>query len=131
MLKELGVYKLVLPSIPSVLDAWTTSFGFMRTTESERLWFLGYTFLDFQDTIMCHKQLLEESPMEPSLLAGILILTVQNKANQSRPHEFLWLMAESCFFSFHMFQVMCMMLVMTPVRIEKIGMTQKGLLPSL
>ncbi|KAK4804300.1 hypothetical protein SAY86_004117 [Trapa natans] len=59
-LKELGIYQLVLPSIPDVLGTWTTSFGFIKMTESERLQFLNYTFLDFQDTIMCHKELLKE-----------------------------------------------------------------------
>ncbi|XP_031375624.1 increased DNA methylation 1-like [Punica granatum] len=58
-LKELGVYKLVLPATPSVLDTWTTSFGFTKMIDSERLQFLGHTFLNFQDTVMCHKRLLE------------------------------------------------------------------------
>ncbi|KAK2988767.1 LOW QUALITY PROTEIN: hypothetical protein RJ640_025926, partial [Escallonia rubra] len=56
-LMELGVERLVLPAIPSVLHTWTTSFGFSKMTESERLNFLAYTFLDFQGTIMCQKHL--------------------------------------------------------------------------
>ncbi|MCL7049957.1 hypothetical protein MKW94_005870 [Papaver nudicaule] len=54
-LKELEVEKLVLPAVPQVLHTWTTSFGFSKMTSSERLEFLQYTFLDFQDTTMCQK----------------------------------------------------------------------------
>lgn len=64
---ELGVERLVLPAVPSVLNTWTSSFGFSQMTASERLQFLDYTFLDFQDTIMCQKQLkvpsAESSPL--------------------------------------------------------------------
>ncbi|XP_074303111.1 uncharacterized protein LOC141637527 isoform X1 [Silene latifolia] len=56
-LLNLGVQKLVLPAAASVLNAWTTSFGFLPITESDRSGFLGYTFLDFQDAIMCQKPL--------------------------------------------------------------------------
>ncbi|XP_010089655.2 uncharacterized protein LOC21386349 [Morus notabilis] len=56
-LMGLGVERLILPAIPSVLNTWTTSFGFSQMTASERLQFLDYTFLDFQDTIMCQKRL--------------------------------------------------------------------------
>ncbi|KAK3003813.1 hypothetical protein RJ639_018957, partial [Escallonia herrerae] len=58
-LMELGVERLVLPAIPSVLHTWTTSFGFSKMRESERLNFLAYTFLDFQGTIMCQKHLMK------------------------------------------------------------------------
>ncbi|KAF9591349.1 hypothetical protein IFM89_003972 [Coptis chinensis] len=54
-LTEFGVERLLLPAIPQVLHAWTTSFGFSQMTNSERLKFLQYTFLDFQDTTMCQK----------------------------------------------------------------------------
>ncbi|KAL5748109.1 hypothetical protein ACOSQ2_025406 [Xanthoceras sorbifolium] len=60
-LMELGVQRLMLPAIPSVLNTWTTSFGFSRMTHPERLNFLDLTFLDFQGTIMCQK-LLSNSP---------------------------------------------------------------------
>ncbi|XP_062017155.1 uncharacterized protein LOC133733544 [Rosa rugosa] len=70
MLMDLGVERLVLPAVPSVLNTWTTAFGFSRMTESERLQFLDHTFLDFQDTIMCQKLLMKISPAEPSLLKG-------------------------------------------------------------
>ncbi|KAF5177783.1 Increased dna methylation [Thalictrum thalictroides] len=56
-LAGLGVERLFLPAIPQVLHAWTTSFGFTKITKSERLKYLEYTFLDFQDTTMCHKVL--------------------------------------------------------------------------
>ncbi|XP_071716162.1 uncharacterized protein [Rutidosis leptorrhynchoides] len=55
---ELGVERLVLPAASSVLRTWTTSFGFSIMTESEKLNLLGYTFLDFQGTIMCQKLLM-------------------------------------------------------------------------
>lgn len=72
MLMDLGVERLVLPAVPSVLNTWTTAFGFSRMTKSERLQFLDHTFLDFQDTIMCQKLLMKISAAEPSLLIGIL-----------------------------------------------------------
>ncbi|KAH6814513.1 hypothetical protein C2S51_023531 [Perilla frutescens var. frutescens] len=56
-LGELGVERLVLPAIPSVLNTWITSFGFSKMSESERLNFLAYTFLDFQGTVFCQKLL--------------------------------------------------------------------------
>ncbi|KAJ8437944.1 hypothetical protein Cgig2_031460 [Carnegiea gigantea] len=56
-LRELGVERLVLPAAASVLNTWTTSFGFSPMTQPERSEFLGYTFLDFQDSIMCQKLL--------------------------------------------------------------------------
>lgn len=56
-LAELGVERLVLPAIPSVLDTWINSFGFSKMDESERLNFLVYTFLDFQGTVFCEKLL--------------------------------------------------------------------------
>ncbi|KAL6555494.1 hypothetical protein OROHE_007166 [Orobanche hederae] len=54
---ELGVERLVLPAVPSVLNTWTTSFGFSTMDESERFKFLDYTFLDFQGTVFCQKAL--------------------------------------------------------------------------
>ncbi|KAF9596435.1 hypothetical protein IFM89_011264 [Coptis chinensis] len=60
-LAELGVEKLVLPAVPQTLHAWTTSFGFSKMTSSERLTFLDYTFLDFQDMTMCQK-ILRKAP---------------------------------------------------------------------
>ncbi|KAK9734671.1 hypothetical protein RND81_04G156100 [Saponaria officinalis] len=56
-LRNLGVRKLVLPAAAGVLSTWTNSFGFSIVKESDRSEFLGYTFLDFQDTTMCQKTL--------------------------------------------------------------------------
>ncbi|GJW12449.1 agenet domain-containing protein [Tanacetum coccineum] len=56
-LRELGVERLVLPAVSSVLHTWTRSFGFSVMTDSEKLRFLGSTFLDFQGTKMCSKLL--------------------------------------------------------------------------
>ncbi|KAI3514050.1 hypothetical protein L1887_12366 [Cichorium endivia] len=69
-LVELGVERLVLPAVPSVVDTWTTSFGFSIMTDLEKLEFLGYTFLDFQGTQMCQKRLLSA---ESSISRGINI----------------------------------------------------------
>lgn len=69
-LAELGVERLVLPAIPSVLNAWITSFGFSKMDESERLNFLAYTFLDFQGTVFCQKMLKIDLSMVLSLPAG-------------------------------------------------------------
>lgn len=73
-LRELGVQRLVLPAVSSVLNAWTTAFGFSKMTDSERLDFLNYTFLDFQETIMCQKFLLKNNVV-PSSLTGNLNLS--------------------------------------------------------
>ncbi|KAK7351585.1 hypothetical protein VNO77_11147 [Canavalia gladiata] len=56
-LSYLGVERVVLPSSHYVIDTWRNSFGFERMTNSDKSLFLDYTFLDFQDTIMCHKPL--------------------------------------------------------------------------
>ncbi|XP_027337474.1 uncharacterized protein LOC113851199 [Abrus precatorius] len=62
-LMQLGVERLVLPAIPSVLETCTRSFGFAKMTSFERSRFLDYTFLDFQGTIMCQKLLMKiQSP---------------------------------------------------------------------
>ncbi|KAI3984479.1 hypothetical protein MKX01_000142 [Papaver californicum] len=67
-LRELEVERLILPAVPQVLQTWTTSFGFSNMPDSERLEFLQYTFLDFQDTIMCQKILRMLSPeAEPTM----------------------------------------------------------------
>lgn len=70
-LRGMGVQRLVLPAVPSVLNAWTTSFGFSKMTDSERSEFLNYTFLDFQETVMCQKFLLKNTVV-PSSLSGNL-----------------------------------------------------------
>ncbi|KAG2669946.1 hypothetical protein I3760_14G059900 [Carya illinoinensis] len=64
-LMELEVERLLLPAIPSVLNTWTTSFGFTKMTDVERFQFLDSTFLDFPDTIMCQK-LLRKNPLTDS-----------------------------------------------------------------
>ncbi|TKY47169.1 Increased DNA methylation 1 [Spatholobus suberectus] len=66
-LMQLGVERLVLPAVPSVLETWTGSFGFAKMTNFERSQFLDYTFLDFQGTIMCQK-LLMKIPSPDSVL---------------------------------------------------------------
>nr|XP_043635253.1 uncharacterized protein LOC122606467 [Erigeron canadensis] len=68
----LGVERLVLPSSSSVLRTWTKSFGFSIMSESEKLNFLGYTFLNFQGTTMCRKLLItgQSSMISPSKSIG-------------------------------------------------------------
>ncbi|XP_027090268.1 uncharacterized protein LOC113780994 [Coffea eugenioides] len=68
---ELGVQRLVLPAVPSVLSTWETSFGFSRMTESERLNFLDCTFLDFQGSHMCQKLLKNTQCTELIQLTGV------------------------------------------------------------
>ena len=58
---EFGVERLTLPAAPSVVDTWVTSFGFSNMTDSERLRFLDYTLVDFQDAVM-HQKLLMKIP---------------------------------------------------------------------
>ncbi|XP_074295012.1 increased DNA methylation 1-like [Silene latifolia] len=88
-LLNLGVEKLVLPASPSVLNTWTT-FGFTPITESDRLDFLGFTFLDFHDTIMC-KKLLRKRPTprthRSSNMKIILHKPTQNIEGSSINHE--------------------------------------------
>ncbi|TKY68421.1 Increased DNA methylation 1 [Spatholobus suberectus] len=72
-LMQLGVERLVLPAVPSVLETWTGSFGFAKMTNFERSQFLDYTFLDFQDTTMCQKLLMKI----PSPDSGLLIADFQ------------------------------------------------------
>nr|KYP47528.1 Chromodomain-helicase-DNA-binding protein Mi-2 isogeny [Cajanus cajan] len=67
-LTQLGVERLVLPAVPSVLETWTGSFGFAKMTNFERSQFLDYTFLDFQGTIMCQKLLTNIPPRDLVLL---------------------------------------------------------------
>lgn len=61
---------MVLPAVSSVLNTWTTSFGFKKMTDSERLQYLGYTFLDFQGTVMCQKRLIDITLAESNLPGG-------------------------------------------------------------
>ncbi|KAL3649142.1 hypothetical protein CASFOL_005545 [Castilleja foliolosa] len=70
-LSELGVERLVLPAVSGVLHTWTTAFGFSVVNETERLKFLDYTFLDFQGTVFCQKNLTNNpSSVASSLLTG-------------------------------------------------------------
>ncbi|KAF3771809.1 Increased DNA methylation 1 [Nymphaea thermarum] len=57
MLSALGVERLILPAASQLKDTWIRSFGFMQLTSEEKFQLLGFTFLDFQDTIMCQKLL--------------------------------------------------------------------------
>ncbi|KAJ4971458.1 hypothetical protein NE237_004557 [Protea cynaroides] len=81
-LMELGVERLLLPAVPQVLHAWTTSFGFSKMTDSERLKFLEYTFLDFPDTSMCQKLLVEKPAAKLTASRGNHI-KLGGKYNQS------------------------------------------------
>ncbi|XP_022732178.1 uncharacterized protein LOC111286463 [Durio zibethinus] len=69
-LMELGVQRLILPAVSSVLHTWTASFGFSKMMPSERLQFVDYTFLDFQGAIMCQKLLLKRPLVESNLSIG-------------------------------------------------------------
>ncbi|MCL7040544.1 hypothetical protein MKW94_023991 [Papaver nudicaule] len=71
-LRQLEVERVILPAIPQVLHTWTTSFGFSKMTNSERLEFLHYTFLDFQDARMCQKMLRMLSPVSAKPTAKVL-----------------------------------------------------------
>uniref|UniRef100_A0A9I9EKT2 PHD finger transcription factor n=1 Tax=Cucumis melo TaxID=3656 RepID=A0A9I9EKT2_CUCME len=79
-LRGMGVQRLVLPAVPSVLNAWTTSFGFSKMTDSERSEFLNYTFLDFQETVMCQKFLLKNTVV-PSSLSDLYLTILAGKSD--------------------------------------------------
>ncbi|XP_076947752.1 uncharacterized protein LOC143619791 [Bidens hawaiensis] len=74
-LVELGVERLILPAVPSVLQTWTSSFGFSVMTEAQKLDYLGYTFLDFQGTHMCQK------------LLGNAQLSAESSISKGNAHE--------------------------------------------
>jgi N-acetylglutamate synthase-like GNAT family acetyltransferase len=57
-LMNLGVERLMLPAVPSVLDTWINGFGFSKLTDAEKMQYLDHTFLDFPGTIKCQKVLL-------------------------------------------------------------------------
>lgn len=76
-LMALGVERLILAAAPAVLNTWTTSFGFEKMTNSERLQLLDYAFLDFQDTIMCQK-LLRKNPAAESVDQGLEEIVVSH-----------------------------------------------------
>ena len=66
-LMEFGIERLVLPSAQSTVNTWTSnSIGFSKMSEAERSQFAAHhDFLDFKDTVICHKQLLKQ-PIESS-----------------------------------------------------------------
>ncbi|PKI72230.1 hypothetical protein CRG98_007367 [Punica granatum] len=71
-LKELGVERIVLPAVPSALNTWTGSFGFTKMTDLEKLHFVNHTFLNFQDTTVCQKRLLDGLSGESRVSSGLL-----------------------------------------------------------
>ncbi|KAG9158155.1 hypothetical protein Leryth_000304 [Lithospermum erythrorhizon] len=77
-LMQLGVERLVLPSVETALDTWTTSFGFSKMTVSDRLKFLSYTFLNFPGAIMCQKLLQENVSLTSSSKKGSETITFSN-----------------------------------------------------
>ncbi|KAH9661934.1 PHD-type domain-containing protein [Citrus sinensis] len=79
-LMELGVEKLILPAIPTVLKTWTTSFGFKRMTAPERVQLVDYTFLNFPDTTMCLKLLQPSAELKISRgMFGVLAVQHEGK----------------------------------------------------
>lgn len=62
VLVSIGVEKFVLPAVPQLLETWTTSFGFAKMSNAERMNILKYSVLNFQDTTMCQKTLKIPSP---------------------------------------------------------------------
>ncbi|XP_047308562.1 uncharacterized protein LOC124912047 [Impatiens glandulifera] len=67
MLIKLGIQRIVLPAVSSVVNTWKNAFGFSEMTKWEKLMFLNHTFLDFQGTIMCQKMLRNESLLQIQL----------------------------------------------------------------
>lgn len=63
--------QIALPAVPSALNTWTGSFGFTEMTESERLQLADCIFLNFPDTIMCQKQLVDVPPIKSTISSGI------------------------------------------------------------
>jgi hypothetical protein len=66
MLAALGVNRLVLPSVPELLQTWTgPSFGFKPMTHSDKLDMVEHTILCFQGTTMCQKFLQPPNSLDP------------------------------------------------------------------
>ncbi|XP_020579575.1 uncharacterized protein LOC110024132 [Phalaenopsis equestris] len=57
LLVSVGVERFLLPAVPQLLETWTSSFGFEKMSNTDRLKLLDYTVLNFQDTTMCQKVL--------------------------------------------------------------------------
>lgn len=56
-LVELGVERLILPASHHVVETWINSFGFSVMKDSEKLGLKNFVFLNFPETVMCHKLL--------------------------------------------------------------------------
>ncbi|PKA60272.1 chromodomain-helicase-DNA-binding protein 4 [Apostasia shenzhenica] len=89
LLLSLGVERLLLPAVPQLLETWTTSFGFSKMNNSDRLKFLDYTLLNFQDTTMCQKILkaaAREAHSEPQAFSDSIPVNVDlNTDKQALP----------------------------------------------
>lgn len=70
MLRGVGVYKLVIPSINEVVETWTGSFGFKAMSLQDRKQFAGTNFLLFPGTTLLFKSLI--GPMTRSRSEPIL-----------------------------------------------------------
>lgn len=60
MLTQFGVERIILPAAHEVVDTWTNSFGFATMTNADKSQFRDFTFLDFQDSTVCHKPLMKK-----------------------------------------------------------------------
>ncbi|KAK4761311.1 hypothetical protein SAY87_006204 [Trapa incisa] len=87
-LKELGVKRIILPASPSALSTWIGSFGFKEMMESKRLGLVNYTLLNFQDTIMCQKQLLDTPSEEWTMSNGKLRYVVYESSQLHAEQNF-------------------------------------------
>lgn len=58
MLRGVGVYKLIIPSINEVVETWTNSFGFRSMSSQDRKQFSGTNFLSFPGTTLLSKRLI-------------------------------------------------------------------------
>ncbi|MCO5559844.1 hypothetical protein L7F22_013448 [Adiantum nelumboides] len=70
MLRGVGVYKLVIPSINEVVETWTGSFGFKDMSLQDRKQFAGTNFLSFPGTTLLSKSLI--GPMTRSRSEPVL-----------------------------------------------------------
>lgn len=55
LLSGLGVERLLLPTVPQLLETWTGSFGFTEMSYSDRFQYAANIILSFQGTTMCQK----------------------------------------------------------------------------
>ncbi|XP_073003851.1 uncharacterized protein [Typha latifolia] len=70
MLKSLKVEMMVLCAIPSLVETWTSAFGYQPIEDSDRKQLCKVNLMSFPGTILLKKSLLEATPRKPDPVKG-------------------------------------------------------------